>query len=118
EGAYESLAGLLVSHSPDGVGVEPVFRSVHRMSPLFPTGITPRGDRFQSNPRPRNLRLRIYMLSSPLLVGGPLPDERGKRPLSSVGFSGSARNEPYRDPVKSTPGSGSTGTVRADASGI
>ena len=40
-GAYESLAGLLVSHSPDGVGIGPLSRSVHRMSSLFQQGSLP-----------------------------------------------------------------------------
>lgn len=52
-GTYESLAGLLVSHSPDGVGIGPLSRSVHRMSSLFPIGITPYGDHFTNRTRVR-----------------------------------------------------------------
>ena len=57
-GAYESLAGLRVSPSPDGVGVgdvsaETFSLSVHRMSPLFPLGITPQGDHYVNRTRVR-----------------------------------------------------------------
>ena len=52
-GAYESLAGLRVSPSPDGVGVGPLSLSVHRMSSLFPTGISPRGDHCVNRTRVR-----------------------------------------------------------------
>jgi hypothetical protein len=40
-GAYESLAGLRVSPSPDGVGIGPLSISVHRMSSLFQRGSLP-----------------------------------------------------------------------------
>jgi hypothetical protein len=40
-GVYESLAGLRVSPSPDGVGVGPLSFSVHRMSSLFQRGSLP-----------------------------------------------------------------------------
>lgn len=41
EGAYESLAGLPVSGSPDGVGMGITPVSVHRMSSLFQWGSLP-----------------------------------------------------------------------------
>lgn len=81
-GAYESLAGFSVSRSPDGVGVGHLPVSVHRMSPLFPTGITPRGDRYQSNPRPQVLHFGIYMLIRVFISYRLLPDGQGKQTTS------------------------------------
>lgn len=91
-GAYESLAGFSVSRSPDGVGLEAIFLSVHRMSSLFPTGITPRGDHFQSNPRPPILDPRVYMLMSSLIVGSRYPTTRDNDHVSSFALNGSARS--------------------------
>ncbi len=94
-GAYESLAGLRVSPSPDGVGIESAiseksrnhpfdglseltaFLSVHRMSSLFPTGITPRGDQYVNRTRVRkHSAFGSTCLSTSIVLTGSNPTGR------------------------------------------
>ncbi len=56
--------------------------------------------RRESNPRPQALRLRLYMLIPPLVVGGRYPAGRENDRLVSLSFNGSTRNKPYRDPAQ------------------
>ncbi len=100
-GAYESLAGLLVSHSPDGVGIGPLSLSVHRMSSLFPTGITPCGDHCVNRTRVRkSSAIGSTCLSRSIDLTGCYPTGRENNQRVWLSFSESTPNVLQRDLVR------------------
>ncbi len=103
-GAYESLAGLRVSPSPDGVGMGRLPFSVHRMSPLFPTGITPRGDHCVNRTRVRkSSALGSTCLSTPIDLTSGYPAGGENHWRVRQGFNAAAPDELWRDPVWDDP---------------
>ena len=100
-GAYESLAGLLVSHSPDGVGIGPLSLSVHRMSSLFPTGITPCGDHCVNRTRVRKpSAIGSTCLSQSINLTDHYPTGREDNQRFRLSFSESTPNVLHRDHVR------------------